>query len=580
LGLESSDHGWDEHAQAFRRWHERWLKRGFIQMFHALLSDARVPARVLKIAGGERKMTNLLHLAELLHGAATTHDLHLEGLLTLMESRLAEGDDQSGDEAVELRLESDEAAVQILTVHRSKGLEFPIVFCPYLWNGFKKEAKRTHVLYHEPESDWDLTMDLGSTHMKRAKALCDEEAFAEELRLAYVALTRAKHACFVVWGHFNTAQSSPLAYLLHGSEERLQDRDLTAYVKISRAMTELQLRAELESFVEANPGLMAFEKVDTRPTLRTLDLPPSPMEIEAARYDRQEDHRWAVSSFSRLQSGDSPRGPQEDGLDHDVSLSHLLEAQVASTPIPLVDFPRGSRAGTFFHELLEHLDFQRIWQPESLELVKRTMERYNYDLDAATTVRKALAATVETSLKDGLRLFVVSRAKRIDELEFHLPISAPLRPRTLADVFREHQSAALDPSYPDRLAALSFPTLKGFLKGYIDLIFEHEGRYYLADYKSNHLGDDVEAYRQGELGKAMSHGNYTLQYHLYLLALHRFLGLRKRDYDYERDIGGVFYLFIKGMDPRRGPTHGVFYDKPSLQMMNALSAAFGEIPGA
>ena len=192
------------------------------------------------------------------------------------------------------------------------------------------------------------------------------------------------------------------------------------------------------------------------------------------------------------------------------------------------------------------------------------MDRFGFDRAHAGVVRKTLAATVETSLEDGLRLFVVSRKQRLDEMEFHIPVAGgpgPLSPQKLANVFRAHQSEAVESNYPDHLELLGFRKMEGYLKGFIDLIFEHQGRYYVVDYKSNHLGDDYDSYQRDRLGAAMSHGDYYLQYHLYLLALHRMLGLRKRNYDYDKHIGGVYYLFIKGMEPRRGPANGVFFDR-------------------
>jgi exodeoxyribonuclease V beta subunit len=577
VALESGELAWDDLAKGFRRWNERWLGRGFIQMFQQLLDDQRVPEKLLATIGGERKMTNLLHVAELLHQASTRDELQVEGLLAYMEGCCAEG---GSDDDSELRLESDEDAVQILTVHCSKGLEFPIVFCPYLWSNVKlPEKKKSHVLYHDPKRDWELTLDLGSEEIEEAKRLDLDERFAEELRLTYVALTRAKHACFVMLGYFKTAEASPISYLLHANTVRFTHAKLVDFMKSgAKKMTELEVWGELEMLVEANAPLMGFERLNRPPSKAMFTDTTPPMDLCVASYQRAATHRWGVSSFSQLRSGEIHLGPGEDGFDHDVALSEPVSESSGLGRIPLVDFPKGSRPGTFFHTLLEYLDFQRVWQPETLSLVERTMDRYGIDKQHATVVRKTLASTVETSLSEGLRLFVVGRKQRLDEMEFHLPVSgspAPLSPKRLADVFRAHQSPAVQTSYPDRLERLGFRHMEGYLKGFIDLIFEHQGRYYVVDYKSNHLGDDYDSYQTSKLGPAMAHGDYYLQYHLYLLALHRFLSIRKRGYSYEKHIGGVYYLFIKGMEPRRGPANGVFFDRPSEAMVDGLSKLFG-----
>ena len=577
--LEKSDTGWDDYAQAFRAWNAVWLKRGFVHMVGYLLAQQEVPKKLLAYSGGERKLTNLLHLIELLHGAAASDDLQVDGILGFLEARRAEGDDGRADESSELRLESDEDAVQIMTVHRSKGLEFPIVFCPYLWNGVPiPDKKTTHVLYHDPKRDWALTLDLGSENFEDAKRLFTEENFAEELRLTYVALTRAKHACFVSLGYINKAERSPLSYLLHANEERLSEGGLVHFMKrVAKDMTELQIRAEIEKLVDSSGSGMGFERITRPPGRAMYSRQYEPKEIVMGRYDRPSTHRWGVTSFSQLRSGQQQPGPGEDGLDHDQNSAKVRGITEGLGRIPLVDFPKGSKSGTFFHTLLEHLDFQRVWQPETMTLVQGTMDRFGIDRHHAGTVRKALAATVETSLAEGLRLFVIGSKQRLDEMEFHLPIAgnpAPLSAEKLAAVFRRHQSASVVKTYPDQLVHLTFREIEGYLKGFIDLIFEHQGRYYVVDYKSNHLGDEYEAYQTDRLGPAMAHGDYYLQYHLYLLALHRMLGLRKKDYDYDRHIGGVFYLFIKGMEPRRGPSHGVFFDRPSRAMIDALSELF------
>lgn len=578
LALESNPSGWDRHAQSFRAWNRRWRERGFIQMFHALLIDADVAAHVLAFVGGERSLTNILHVVELIHTRATEGDLQIEGVLNDVAIQCAEGADHRGEDAAELRLESDASAVQVLTVHKSKGLEFPIVFCPYLWNDAKMNRRSSHALFHDPDSHWELTMDLGSDDLQRGQDLEAEESYAEELRLAYVALTRAKHAVFLPWGYFKDAEKSPLMHLLHANSERVDSDSLRKTIKNYRAIKETRLWAELDEWVRRHPGLMSLDRVDTPQGEGRYDAPARTRQPQAARLVRALHRRWRVTSFSALRRGDhTPTGPAEDGRDRDAGTGTAEKGALHQTPVLLAEFPRGSHAGTFFHEILEHLDFGGVWKPDAETLIDHSLKKFGFDPVHAPIVRRAMSDIVETALRPGLRLASLKGHQRIDEMEFHLPLRVADRPFTaqrLADVFRAHQSPQIDADYPTRVEDLSFGTLEGFLKGFIDLIFEDEGKFYVVDYKSNHLGDTLDAYGQTRLNHPMSHGHYVLQYHLYLLALHRYLGLRKANYAYEKDIGGVFYLFIKGMTPRGGSEAGVYVDTPSLAMIEALSALF------
>jgi exodeoxyribonuclease V beta subunit len=184
-------------------------------------------------------------------------------------------------------------------------------------------------------------------------------------------------------------------------------------------------------------------------------------------------------------------------------------------------------------------------------------------------LRKVLDAPLDA---EGLTLSQVSKARRRDEMEFVFPVRAPLTPRTLERVFKDHRAPPSAPQYAATLRELSFETLKGFLRGFIDLVFSHEGRFFIVDYKSNHLGSQPEDYAQDALARAMVEHHYYLQYHLYSVALHRHLRLRVAGYDYETHFGGVYYLFLRGMAPEHPAGCGVFFDRPSLALIEALDA--------
>jgi len=259
----------------------------------------------------------------------------------------------------------------------------------------------------------------------------------------------------------------------------------------------------------------------------------------------------------------------------------------APKPIVLASFPRGTRAGDFFHELLEHLDFQ---DDASLEqLVSEKLARFRLAAEHAPTVARAVREVVATRLLAGERGFALRdlpRGKRLNELEFHLPVASAARagtaaaaavaltPRALADVLARHASAAVPTSYAARIEHLRFARLEGFLKGFVDVVVEHGGRFYVVDYKTNFLGEELRHYGPEAMARAMDHGHYFLQYHLYCLALHRYLARRLADYDYDQHFGGALYLFVRGMSPATGPELGVFHDKPPLACIQALSDTF------
>jgi exodeoxyribonuclease V beta subunit len=235
-------------------------------------------------------------------------------------------------------------------------------------------------------------------------------------------------------------------------------------------------------------------------------------------------------------------------------------------------FPAGARAGLCFHEIFERVDFADRGAEGLRALAAECLERYGFGPEWLDTVTRAVRNTLDTALEEGpssIRLAAVPRRDRISELEFYFP----LRPFDHAGLRRVY---AAFPGVPggdlvDRsLERMGFSVAGGFLKGFIDLVFRAGGRYYLLDWKSNLLGATYDRYHRGELERIVAESGYSLQYHLYAVALHRWLGLRVSGYRYDRDFGGVFYLFFRGMDPERGPAYGVFRDRPDPDLVRAL----------
>jgi len=547
---------WENRLEAFAGYRERWEQRGFLPMLHTLMHEQGVIARVLALPDGDRRMTNLLHIGELMQEAATEHH-GVSALMRWFEEQL--DDPTSLGEAAELRLESDEALVKIVTIHKSKGLQYPVVFLPFvaLARGVRDDEPP---LFHD--DDENLMVDFGSAAEDVHRDQAYRENMAEELRLLYVALTRASHCCYLAWGRFNDVQHSGLGYLLlpppdpdaQRPEARLADDD----DGLRRVWTALQAD---------HPGVVTVTDLDDLPAApagAAADFVGRPSRGRAAPLAGRVNQGWWLSSYSGLLS--SHAGQLIEQPDYDALVASPDEAD--ETPRRGDDihgFPRGARAGTFLHQVLENSDFRNAQSVS--EGVERFLPAYGFDRKWAPVVTAHLRDVLATPLDDdGLRLDGLDASRRLNELAFFFPVH-DVGP---ADV------DALLPALVDTPARppLDFPRLRGMLKGYIDLVFEQDGRYYVVDYKSNHLGDRVSAYTPDRLRRAVAASHYDLQYMLYALAVHRYLRSRIAGYDYDRHFGGVLYLFLRGMTPSRGPATGVHRARPDREVIDRLDALF------
>lgn len=572
----------DAWVERFRAWRELWEKQSFARMFRTVLEDQGVQARLLSHGDGERRMTNLLHLVELVQTAAVRDQLGVTGLLRWL--RAARRDGTPDLTALSLRLESDARAVQLITMHSSKGLEFPIVLAPYLGNTWVKKLNQVPILeFHDrTKADAPRILDLGSADKPAHLTAMNDEARAEDLRLLYVALTRAKHKLLVYSAPQYGLETGPLPHLLFqppGLPDSEHALGMTA-AHIKR-LGPAELQAELNALasdttVSVRVGSHTELNVQAHKAEHDQDV-----ELHHRALGRSVDGTWRTSSFSGLK-GDGhgvALGPTAEGRDHD-TVTAPASPGGTGTPILLADFPRGAKAGNFFHSVLEDLDFT---EPVDRPLVQSKLRLHGYDGPLwVEPVSDAIQQMLDTPFHDdGLRLRDLTAAQRLNEMQFTLPVAHGLRacdradalhPHELAEVFERHGSGQVPPGYADSIAALPFTPLHGFLTGFIDLVFEQDGRYVVVDYKSNHLGDHVEDYAGAPLTAAMAHGHYFLQYHLYTLALHRMLGLRLADYDYDTHVAGSTYLFLKGMQPETGASHGAFRDRPDRALVDAMDA--------
>lgn len=535
----------EEWLERFDGWHREWRERGLLPAIRALFEDRHVASRLLALPDGERRLTNTLHLAELLQAGPVAEGLGMAGTLKWLATRRenAASSNRAEEEAQELRLESDQNLVNIVTVHRSKGLEYPLVFCPFLWDVREPRAAPQWAAWHDPDDHHRYRLDLASERFAEAQAAQTRERLAESLRLAYVALTRARHRCylFIAQGK-GFAQSAP-GWLL--------DADA------------------------APPAQVLAELAASHPDAITVDEPPGPgvpmttdsgtgVTLAARRARGPVRSRRQTGSFSSL-----ARGHAADRPDHDAGVAASSPGEPQTPPTGIFAFARGARAGTCLHAVFEALDFPLAASPEGREALERLVEArlraHGFASEWREVVADMVVDVLGTPLADGgsPRLAEVTLSRCRHELEFYYPV-AGLAAQALSRLLTRHDLPSL--------AGEPFATLVGHLKGFIDLVYEADGRWYVLDWKSNWLGAEVADYAAERLVPVMHREGYHLQYLLYTLALHRWLRLRLPGYDYQRHFGGVQYLFLRGMRPDNGPASGVFRTRPSLELIEALDA--------
>lgn len=565
--LELDDAAWDEHRSLFGRMHQRWAEQGFYAAMRGLMRQCGIEARLLARPDGARRLTNFNHLLELLQQAAVSQRLGPLGLLhwlSTMRADLAQRAELVGESA-QIRLESSADAVTLTTVHRSKGLEYPIVVCPFLWDGRVLSGEDARWLrFHDPEHAHAATLHLDASDAEREKELASKEALAENLRLLYVALTRAKHRASVVWGDLTGSDKSALGYLLHGSGP---PSSRAAGIKSADAAS---LREQLLELAARSEGSMTVRDLTVARDDRYEPLRTEARQLKALRVRRKLDQGQRTSSFSALTAGDH----NEPGADHDAHVSAVEQTPTRSPRVRLSEFPAGPQVGQLFHDVLERHDF-RAGEDAMLGLAEQLVLQHGLQQAHVQPLVAGLLDVLATPLDGhGLTLQQLATEQRLNEMEFIFPVDGaqPLTPQRLAATFRQHAAPATSPSYARALAGLDFAALAGFMRGFIDLVFVHEGRWYVVDYKSNRLGTDVAHYAPPRLLGAMAEHHYHLQYTLYTLALHRYLQWRVPGYDYEQHFGGVYYLFLRGMAPEHPAQTGVFFERPSLALIQALGA--------
>ena len=562
ISLEQCEDDWDAKLKVFSDYRNLWLEEGFIYMARVLVANEGIQAHLLALSDGERRLTNLLHLLELLQERTLRHALGVESLLQwLGQQRQEEGRAQK--EEYQIRLESDDEAVTVVTIYRSKGLEYSVVFCPFCWS-----VENSNLILFHNRQDGRAMMDIGSEGVQENQKLSQEEHLSEEARLLYVAITRAKHRCYLIWGALKDAKKSALAYLIH---PKIKQTKFPGDVVDFEQMTDEEIQEDLEELARQAQGSI---EVATMPEPTTEGYFPSvdpEIKYSCRRFKGKVFKQWEAVSFSKLVSG---RGYRIELPDRD-ALSFQGELKAGLAPngrLSIVDFPKGIQAGNFFHELFEALDFSGPTNLSYEALVQDKLCHYGFEGFWKEPVCRMLTRVLSMPLPTDLdRVFLLGLdpSQRLHEMAFSFP-AAGLSLSRLQNIFTLHSRSNLPKSFLDKLGQLDLIHGDTLMKGFIDLIFQRDGRYHLVDWKSNFLGTHLEDYSQTALTEVMDREWYFLQYHLYVVALHRHLTFRLPNYDYDRDFGGVFYIFLRGVDPDKDSKAGVYVDRPSRDLILAL----------
>lgn len=539
--LNQDEQAWDALVEEFSEYRQIWRQRGVMPMLRALMTARHIAENLLATRGGERRLTDILHISELLQEAASQLESE-HALVRWLAQHIAEPDSNAASQ--QMRLESDKHLVQIVTIHKSKGLEYPLVWLPFI----ARFRKQDQAFYHDRET-FAAVLDLGQD--EASLELAEAERLAEDLRLLYVALTRAVWHCSLGVAPLSSRKSGNSDFHLSALGRLLQ---------AGEAMDAAGLAARLADFCHGDIALQIPGELDLTPWQAPAATIPR---LSARELQRRIADDWRVTSYSGLQqhgfSGGQDLLPR---LDVDAAGVGEVVEEPQLTPH---QFPRGAAPGTFLHSLFEELDFTQPvpegWMAEKLQLS-------GFDAQWAPVLTDWLGGVLKTRLPgpDIALNQLAARDKQV-EMAFYLPIAQLLTAERLDALIRKYDPLSAD------TPPLDFRQVRGMLKGFIDLVFRHEGRYYLLDYKSNWLGEDREAYTRPAMEQAMRAHRYDLQYQLYSLALHRYLRHRLADYDYDRHFGGVIYLFLRGMDGQEGG-QGIFTTRPVRPLIDGLDQLF------
>ncbi|OBX88522.1 exodeoxyribonuclease V subunit beta [Haemophilus haemolyticus] len=549
--IQQNEADWQRWADSFAQYQQTWQRQGILVMLHQILLEQGISERLLSQATGERDLTDFLHLAEILQQAATLHESEA-ALLSWFEKQI-QGE---GRQEAQIRLESERQLVKIVSIHKSKGLEYDLVWLPFLAVPSKIPTAGDMNVYYSKERDetlWDM-------ENRNLNALY-EETFAEELRLLYVALTRAKYQmAFALPTQFDKKWNA-LHYVL--SQGEIGKEIALSAPKDTKTLLQA-FKEKMQDNVEicTKPNLEAFP---------TLSINTKNDDLKAAEFTGNIEQDWRITSFTSIEQGHrrqnyfaesagKKHAVFDDAKDYDSQNSiEISTALLNENESNILDLPRGKQVGTALHRHFENCYFSDLANTEEIDKLRQSLQ---LDKTFTEPLQNWLQKISHTPLSNEIGIALADLAIKdcIKEMPFYLAIREHFDVAAFNRALKAHHHLPSEP--------LQFEKIQGMVRGSIDLVFRHNGKYYLVDYKSNFLGSTLADYNQEALKKEMLHSHYDWQYLIYTLALHRYLKSVVPHYDYARDFGGVFYLFLRGMNGE--PQSGVFYDRPSVELITEL----------
>jgi exodeoxyribonuclease V beta subunit len=553
--LFNNELAWQRLIEHCYQWQRDWQQHGLMLVVNLVSRHFELECKLVSHhVDGLRRLTDLRHLTELLQQQSVL----LQGeaqLLHWYQEKLLEPD--HNHEGQQLRLETDANLVQIITQHASKGLEFPLVFVPFACR-FKASKD---AIYHDQQQRLKVDFLASPEHMLEA----DRERLAEDIRLLYVALTRAVHFCSVgIWNNTHGKSKTESGLFATALGCLLFRKDQTPGDGL--------IQSRIETLTETlDIGYQSFERAEKGIILDSMHLPADQKNWQAAQLARQVKRQWRLTSYSAISSQQQHLEVIKPGMDEGHDLPPADDIDKQGEELSAFTFERGAKAGSFLHGVLENIDFQ---QPTQLvEAIEQQGKWFGIDELWYATLQIWLTDVLRARFRDAecgskseavLCLAELNRAQLKVEMEFHMP---------LQQVKVEAFNQLINRYNKQHARYYHFEELNGMIKGYIDLMFEFDGKFYVADYKSNHLGNDLDSYHPAALEYAMSEHDYHLQAILYTLALHRWLRQKLPNYQYEKHIGGAYYLFLRGMSEQR-PASGVYHILPDKRLILALDALF------
>ncbi len=558
LHITNNEAQWENLLDSFHQWHHLWQQQGVLPMLHHWMHSQGVAQRLLAHTDGERRLSNLLHLGELLQHAAQS--LQGEHALVRFVGEQIHAPTQSAD-AQKMRLETDAQCVQVITYHKSKGLQYPLVFVPFACSFKTETAAKSN--YADDDED---------TADKEAPSSVEED-----MRLLYVALTRAQRALWLGMAETYGDISGDAA------KDTLKQ---SATAKLLKRQERGDLAAQLNTLW----GSCADIAIQTLPegTKVMYQAPTDSAAAQDARTPTRAHHSlWWTASFSALTRGLVSESKRDEAVA-DAITDAIADAQpdvVTASAAPAPDpenisawqtFPAGARYGTLLHDLLEWLS-QNDWpvtnehapawaQHAWAHLLERKASWLQLDDGPRAQLEPWLKAVVQTPLPlhelnaAPLKLCELSTEHMWPEMEFNLEV-AHINATALDRLIQSHVFEG------SARPALQARVMQGMLTGSMDLVLQHDGRYWVVDYKSNKL----PRYDSATLQDAVLHKRYEVQYVLYTLALHRLLKVRLPGYDYAQHMGGAVYMFLRGIHAEGA---GVHVCRPPQALIEALDDLF------